>query len=118
VINIIDQRVWKLNPQFISYTLSKSALWTATRTLAQALAPTVRVNAIAPGPTLSNSRQAPEDFNTQVEATLLREASRPEEIAKAIAYLLESEAVTGQMIAVDGGQHLIWRTPDVDGIRE
>ncbi len=118
VINIIDQRVWKLNPQFISYTLSKSALWTATRTLAQGLAPAIRVNAIAPGPTLSNSRQTPDDFNAQVEATLLREASRPEEIAKALGYLLESDAVTGQMIAVDGGQHLIWRTPDVDGICE
>lgn len=116
VINIIDQRVLRLNPMFVSYTLSKSALWTATKTLAQGLAPAIRVNAIGPGPTLANTRQAAADFAAQRAATLLGEGSKPEEIAKALAYLLDSEAVTGQMIAVDGGQHLVWRTPDVDGI--
>ncbi len=113
VINLIDQRVWRLNPEFMSYTLAKSALWTLTRTAAQALAPRVRVNAIGPGPTLQGPDQSPEGFAAQRAATILRRGTDPGEICAALGYLLEARAVTGQMIAVDGGQHLAWRTPDV-----
>jgi NAD(P)-dependent dehydrogenase (short-subunit alcohol dehydrogenase family) len=118
IINIIDQRVWKPTPHFYSYTLTKSALLTATRTMAQALAPRIRVNAVGPGPTLTNVRQGDDDFARQSEAVLLRRGPTPEEIADAVLYLAEAKSVTGQMIAVDGGQHLAWETPDVVGIRE
>jgi len=113
VVNIIDQRVWKLNPQFFSYTLSKAALFTATRTMAQALAPRVRVNAVGPGPTLTSSRQSPDDFARQGEALPLQRHPQPEEIADAVVFLAGARSVTGQMMAVDGGQHLAWETPDV-----
>jgi NAD(P)-dependent dehydrogenase (short-subunit alcohol dehydrogenase family) len=118
VVNMIDQRVLKLTPQFFSYTLSKSALWTATETLAQALAPRIRVNAIGPGPTLANQRQRPADFEAQSRALLLGRGPSPDEIADAILYLWRAPSVTGQLIAVDGGQHLAWQTPDVTGMRE
>ncbi|MBD2745099.1 SDR family oxidoreductase [Microvirga sp. BT688] len=118
IVNIVDQRVWKLTPQFFSYTLTKAALFTATQTMAQALAPRIRVNAIGPGPTLSNVRQGDEDFNKQSGAVLLGHGGTPDEIADAVLYLAEARSVTGQMIAVDGGQHLAWETPDVAGIRE
>lgn len=118
IINITDQRVQKLNPQFISYTLSKTALWTATRTLAQALAPAIRVNAIAPGPTLPSERQQPSDFEKQVDAVLLKKAPLLDEFATTIDYLWRTRSVTGQMIALDGGQHLAWETPDIAGISE
>lgn len=118
IINMIDQRVWKLNPNFFTYTLSKSALWTATQTLAQALGPNIRVNGIGPGPTMQNARQQSEDFRKQVEATLTERGATPEDIVKAMFFLIEADAVTGQMIAVDGGQHLIWQTPDVVDIIE
>ncbi len=118
IINITDQRVQKLNPQFISYTLSKTALWTATRTLAQALAPAIRVNAIAPGPTLPSERQQPGDFEKQVDAVLLKKAPLLDEFASTIDYLWRTRSVTGQMIALDGGQHLAWETPDIAGISE
>ncbi|MFC7291996.1 SDR family oxidoreductase [Hirschia litorea] len=118
IVNLIDQRVWKLNPNFFSYTLSKSALLAATQTMAQALAPNIRVNGIGPGPTLQNERQSAEDFQQQVDATLTGEGSSPEEIVKALLYFIDAEAVTGQMLAVDGGQHLVWKTPDVDGVVE
>lgn len=114
IVNLIDQRVWKLNPQFFTYTLSKSALWTATRTLAQALAPRIRVNAIGPGPTLASIHQTPEQFAAEARATLTREGSNPGEIVRALFYLIEADAVTGQMIAADGGQHLMWQTPDTE----
>ena len=117
VVNLIDQRVWKLTPRFFSYTLSKAALWTATRTLAQALAPRVRVNGIGPGPTFASARQAPEDFARQQAALPLGRGPSPEEIATAVRFLIEARTVTGQMIALDGGQHLAWQTPDA-GIRE
>ncbi len=114
IVNIIDQRVLKLTPQFLSYTASKSALWTMTRTLAQALGPKgVRVNAIGPGPTLKNPRQSEDDWRRQNEATLLGHGADPADICAALNYLLSARAVTGQMIAVDGGQHLTWKTPDV-----
>ena len=106
IINIIDQRVLRLTPDFFSYTLSKSALWIATRTMAQALAPNVRVNAIAPGPVLPNHYQTADDFARECESTLLRRGARPEEIAEAVMFILRSPAMTGQMIALDGGEHL------------
>ena len=118
IINLIDQRVWKLNPQFLSYTTSKAALWTLTRTLAQALAPAIRVNAIGPGPALPNERQAREDFDKQISATLLKHGTSRKEICQTVQFILATPAMTGQMIALDGGQHLAWRTPDVVGIKE
>jgi len=114
VVNLIDQRVWKLTPQFLSYTLSKTGLFSLTQTLAQALGPKgIRVNAIGPGPTMRNSRQSEEDWRKQNEATVLGHGATPEDIVDALIYLLTARAVTGQMIAVDGGQHLTWQTPDV-----
>jgi NAD(P)-dependent dehydrogenase (short-subunit alcohol dehydrogenase family) len=113
IVNITDQRVWRLNPQFLSYTLSKAALWTATQTLAQALAPRIRVNGIGPGPTLANVHQSPEDFEREAAAVPLEHAASPEEIGQALRFLIDAPSVTGQMIAVDGGQHLAWRTPDI-----
>ncbi|MAN45669.1 MAG: SDR family oxidoreductase [Alphaproteobacteria bacterium] len=112
VINMLDQRVWKLTPQFFTYTLSKAALWQATQTLAQALAPQVRVNAIGPGPTLRSKHQSEEEFAAERRATLMGEGSSPEEIVSAMRYLISARSVTGQMIASDGGQHLMWQTPD------
>lgn len=113
VINIIDQRVWRLNPHFFTYTLSKSALWTATQTMAQAFAPRIRVNAIGPGPTLANSRQTADDFAREAHAVPLQRPIGLDEIADAVTYLAGANGVTGQMIAVDAGQHLAWETPDV-----
>ena len=118
VVNIIDQRVFKLTPQFFTYTLSKATLMTATKTLAQSLAPQIRVNGVAPGPVMPNSRQLPEDFQKQVAATLLETGSPPDAIADAVLWLMRAGSVTGQIIAVDGGQSLIWRTADVDGLTE
>lgn len=118
VINIIDQRVWRLNPNFFTYTLSKSALWTATQTMAQGLAPRVRVNAIGPGPTLQNVRQSEDHFAEQVARLPLGTGPTPGEIARAVRFLLETPSMTGQMLALDGGQHLAWETPDISGIPE
>ena len=108
IVNLIDQQVLNLTPQFLSYTVSKAGLWTLTRTLAQALAPAIRVNAVAPGPSLKAERQSQENFDAHVKATLLQRPSEPEDIAGAVAYLLAAPAVTGQMIVVDSGQHLAW----------
>ncbi|SEN34164.1 NAD(P)-dependent dehydrogenase, short-chain alcohol dehydrogenase family [Loktanella fryxellensis] len=116
VVNMIDQRVHKLTPEFITYTLAKSALWTLTRTAAQALAPRVRVNGIGPGPTLKGARQSEDHFARQRAAVLLGRGADPDDICAALIYLLHAKAVTGQMIAVDGGQHLAWATPDVLGL--
>ncbi len=113
IVNIIDQRVLKPTPQFISYSLSKAGLYWLTTTLAQALGPDIRVNAVGPGPTIKNARQSEEDFARQRDATVLKHGAEPADVVVAIRYLLEAPAVTGQMIAVDGGQHLIWQTPDV-----
>ena len=112
VVNIIDQRMWKLTPSFPSYTLSKSALWTATRTMAQAFAPKLRVNAIGPGPTLPSPRQSQDGFQKQVHTLLLKRAPDLSEFARTILYFAETRSVTGQMIALDGGQHLAWDTAD------
>lgn len=118
VVNIIDQRVWALRPSFYSYTLSKSALWTATQTMAQALAPRIRVNAIGPGPSMPSERQSQEDFQAQVSALILKRGPKLEEFGKTIRFLYETPSITGQMIALDGGQHLAWQTPDVAEIME
>jgi NAD(P)-dependent dehydrogenase (short-subunit alcohol dehydrogenase family) len=117
IVNVLDQRVLKPTPQFVSYALSKSALHAATRMLAQALAPNVRVNAVAPGPTFASARQQPADFASQSAALPLGRGPAPEEIAAAVVFLAGARSVTGQTLAVDGGQHIAWRTPDV-GIAE
>lgn len=117
-VNLIDQRVWALTPHFFSYTLSKSALWTATQTLAQSLAPKIRVNGIGPGPTLPNERQTSADLDRQVSALLLERGPSLADFGRTIRYLYETDSITGQMIALDGGQHLAWETPDVTGMRE
>ena len=106
VINIIDQRVWRLTPDFFSYTISKAGLWTATQTLAQAMAPKVRVNAIGPGPVLKSVHQTEGEFEQEKEATLLNRGPTPEEIAAAVRFILDAPSMTGQMIALDAGQHL------------
>jgi NAD(P)-dependent dehydrogenase (short-subunit alcohol dehydrogenase family) len=116
IVNMIDQRVRKLTPEFMTYTLAKSALWTLTRTAAQGLAPDVRVNAIGPGPTLRGARQSQAHFDAQRAATVLRRGADAADIAAALRYLLDAPAVTGQLICVDGGQHLAWATPDVLGV--
>jgi NAD(P)-dependent dehydrogenase (short-subunit alcohol dehydrogenase family) len=116
VLNMIDQRVWKLTPEFMSYTIAKMGLWALTQTSAQALAPHVRVNAIGPGPTMQGTRQSPGHFARQREATILQRGAGPADIVAALGFFLDSPAVTGQMIAVDGGQHLAWATPDVIGV--
>lgn len=114
IVNILDQRVLKLTPQFLSYTASKAALAVLTVTLAQALGPKgVRVNAIGPGPTVRNARQSEADFRRQTEATVLGRGASPDDVVDALVYLMRARSVTGQMIAVDGGQHLVWATPDV-----
>ena len=113
IVNMLDMRVRKLNPLFFTYTLSKSALWTATRTLAQSFAPNIRVNGIGPGPTLENVHQKPGEFDAEAQATLTQQGSNPSEIVKTLRYLIEADSITGQMIASDGGQHLMWQTPDV-----
>jgi len=115
IVNMIDQRVRKLTPEFMTYTLAKSALWTLTRTTARALAPAIRVNAIGPGPTLKGSRQSAEHFAAQRAATVLGRGSDTDDVVGALRYIIGAKAVTGQLICVDGGQHLAWQTPDVIG---
>jgi NAD(P)-dependent dehydrogenase (short-subunit alcohol dehydrogenase family) len=114
VINILDQRVWNPTPHFTSYTVSKAGLWTLTQTLALALAPRVRVNGVGPGPTLPSARQTTEQFARQWSGLPLGHPVAPEEIAAAVRFLLDAPSVTGQMIAVDAGQHLGWTHPQAD----
>lgn len=113
IVNIIDQRVWAPNPRFYSYMLSKAALWTATQTMAQALAPDIRVNGIGPGPTVPNERQNIADFRKQVDALILKAGPELGEFGRTIRFLFDTPSITGQMIALDGGQHLAWETPDI-----
>ena len=113
IVNILDQRVLRPTPHFFSYAVSKGALWHATRMLAQALAPRIRVNGIGPGPTLASIHQSDEDFAAEIAGLPLQKGATPEEIAEALGYLIDARSVTGQMIAVDGGQHLGWKTPDI-----
>ena len=111
VVNLLDQRVWCPTPYFMTYTVSKSALWTLTQTMAMALAPRIRVNAIGPGPTLPSPRQSREQFERQFRAMPLQRGTSPQEIAAALRFILGAPAMTGQMIALDGGQHLGWAQP-------
>jgi NAD(P)-dependent dehydrogenase (short-subunit alcohol dehydrogenase family) len=118
VVNLLDQRVWSLTPYFVSYTLAKAGLWTLTQTMALALAPRIRVNGIGPGPTLPSPRQTPEQFARQRAMMPLQRGTSPREIAAAMRFILSAPAMTGQMIALDGGQHLGWaqpqRTPTIE----
>ena len=116
VVNMIDMRVRKLTPHFVTYTMAKTALWTMTQTAAQALAPAIRVNGIGPGPTLIGGRQTEENFAQQRQNTILERGSNPEDMTAAMGFFLDAPAVTGQLLCVDGGQHLGWRTPDVVGV--
>jgi NAD(P)-dependent dehydrogenase (short-subunit alcohol dehydrogenase family) len=118
IVNLTDQRVFKLTPRFFSYTLTKSALATATVTLAQALAPRIRVNAVAPGPTLASARQDASTFARQAAGLPLQLGPTPEDVAAAVLYLASAKTVTGETIAVDGGQHLSWRTADTADVEE
>ena len=116
VLNMIDMRVRKLTPEFMTYTIAKMGLWALTQTTAQALAPAIRVNAIGPGPTLQGARQSDAHFAGQRAATILQRGANPQDITAALGYFLDAPAVTGQILCVDGGQHLGWKTPDVLGI--
>ncbi|HTZ35155.1 MAG TPA: SDR family oxidoreductase [Stellaceae bacterium] len=111
IVNLLDERVWSLTPYFVSYTVTKAALWTLTQTLALALAPRIRVNGIGPGPTLPSPRQSHQQFTEQCRAMPLRRGTAPEEVAAALRFILDAPAMTGQMIALDGGQHLGWAQP-------
>lgn len=108
VINMLDQRVWSITPHFLSYTVSKAGLWALTQSLALALAPRIRVNAIGPGPALPSRRQSPEQFDRQAASVPLGHGTSPEEIGRAVQAILALPAMTGQMLALDGGQHMQW----------
>lgn len=116
IVNMIDQRVRKLTPEFMTYTLAKMGLWAMTQTTAQALAPDIRVNAIGPGPTLLGGRQSAEHFERQRQSTVLGRGANPSDISAALGYFLDADGVTGQLLCVDGGQHLGWQTPDILGV--
>lgn len=117
VVNMLDQRVRKLTPEFTSYTIAKMGLWAFTQTAARALAPDIRVNAIGPGPTLIGAHQSQESYAAQRAATVLGRGSNPSDICAALGYLIEAVGVTGQLICTDGGQHLGWQTPDIVGMQ-
>ncbi len=108
IINMLDQRVWSLTQHFVSYSVSKAALWALTQSMAQALAPRIRVNGIGPGPSLPNTRQTQEQFERQAASVPLRHGAGPEEIGRAVIAILALPAMTGQMVALDGGQHMQW----------
>lgn len=116
ILNMIDQRVLKLTPEFMSYTIAKMGLWALTQTSAQALAPHIRVNAIGPGPTLQGARQSVEHFAKQRASTILQRGVNPADITAALGFFLDAPAVTGQLVCMDGGQHLAWKTPDILGL--
>jgi NAD(P)-dependent dehydrogenase (short-subunit alcohol dehydrogenase family) len=116
VVNMIDQRVRKLTPEFMTYTIAKMGLWAFTQTAAMGLAPHVRVNAIGPGPTLQGTRQSVNHFASQRANTVLGRGANPSDITAALGYFLDAPAVTGQLLCVDGGQHIGWKTPDVIGV--
>ncbi len=115
VVNMIDQRVRKPTPEFMTYSIAKAGLWAFTKTAAQALAPRIRVNGIGPGPTLRGTRQTEEHFANQRKATILQRGSGPAEICRALDFILDSPGFTGQLLCMDGGQHLAWQTPDILG---
>lgn len=116
IVNMVDQRVLKPTPEFTTYSIAKAGLWWLTQTAAQGLAPQIRVNAIGPGPTMRGTRQTEEHFSRQRAATILERGPDPAEICAALGYFIDAPSVTGQLICVDGGQHLGWRTPDVIGV--
>ena len=118
IVNLLDQRIYKPTPRFLSYGLTKSALHAATTMLAQALAPRIRVNGVAPGPTLPSARQDTQAFARQVRTLPLDRGPGPQDIADAVLYLASAASVTGVTIAVDGGQHLAWRTADAAEVEE
>jgi NAD(P)-dependent dehydrogenase (short-subunit alcohol dehydrogenase family) len=111
IVNMLDQRVWNLTPHFVSYTVSKAGLWTLTQTMALALAPRIRVNGVGPGPILPNDNQSAEQFHTHWSSLPLQRKIDPAEVARTVRFLIESPSLTGQMIAVDGGEHLAWAQP-------
>jgi NAD(P)-dependent dehydrogenase (short-subunit alcohol dehydrogenase family) len=111
VVNMLDQRVWNFTPHFVSYTVSKAGLWTLTQTMALALAPRIRVNGVGPGPILPNDNQSAEQFRTHWSSLPLQRQIDPAEVARTVRFLIESPALTGQMIAVDGGEHMAWAQP-------
>ena len=113
IINIIDQRVFKLTPFFFSYTLSKTGLYTLTKTSAMSLSPNIRVNGIAPGPTIKNKRQTDKHFKKQYLATPLRKQVDVEEVCNAVDFFIKNSSITGQVLAIDSGQNLNWQTPDI-----
>ncbi len=116
IINMIDQRVRKLTPEFMSYTIAKMGLWAFTQTAARALAPDIRVNAIGPGPTIKGARQSAAHFAHQRRNTVLRRGSNAADIVAAMNYIIDAPALSGQLLCVDGGQHLAWQTPDIQGV--
>lgn len=116
VVNMVDQRVRKLTPEFMTYTIAKMGLWAFTQTAAQSLAPDIRVNAIGPGPTLQGARQSDDHFERQRANTILKRGSNADDILTALEYLVKSPSITGQLICVDGGQHLGWQSPDILGV--
>lgn len=116
IVNMIDQRVRKLTPEFMSYTIAKMGLWAMTQTTARALAPAIRVNAIGPGPTLIGAQQSAAHFAAQRAGTISGRGVNTSDITAALGYFLDAPAVTGQLLCVDAGQHLGWRTPDVSGV--
>lgn len=116
IINMLDQRVRKLTPEFMSYTIAKMGLWAFTQTSARALAPNIRVNAIGPGPTIQGARQTEQHFDDQRKNTILKRGSNPQDICVALGYFLTAPSVTGQLLCTDGGQHLGWETPDILGV--
>lgn len=118
VVNMIDQRVWRPTPFFMSYTIAKMGLWAFTRTAAMALAPRIRVNGIGPGPTMVNERQADDHFAKQRRNVILGRGAHPSDICAGVRFLISADSMTGQMLALDGGQHLAWKTPDIAGIPE
>ena len=118
IINIIDQRVFKLTPYFFSYTISKTGLYTLTKTSAMSLAPNIRVNGIAPGPTLKNKRQSEKHFKKQYMATPLKRKVDVEQICSAVDFFIKNRSITGQVISIDSGQSLNWQTPDIMGGKE
>ena len=115
IINIIDQRVFKLTPFFTSYTLSKTGLYTLTKTSAMSLAPNIRVNGIAPGPTIKNKRQSEKHFKKQYLATPLKKQVNVKDICNAVDFFIKNSSITGQILAIDSGQNLNWQTPDIIG---
>ena len=118
IINIIDQRVFKLTPYFLSYTLSKAGLETLTKTLAMKFAPKIRVNAIAPGPVMKNKRQSQKHFEKQLKNTILKRQTKVINICKTIEFILGNDSITGLTIPLDSGQNLAWKTPDLINVKE